>query len=277
MGFKRVLVALAKAACYAALFILLQLFASFAVAFVLAIGAGVQAAQGGMPDILALTQQVLDKLLENTMLITFISNGATILILYPIFALQKKRYSEEICLRPIKSKAVWPLAIGALSLAMVVGMLLAALPIPEEVLEGYAEASENIGGMGLLEAISSVFMAPIAEEIIFRGLVYTRLRRAMPPWLACVLASAIFGLLHGQIVWIAYAFVVGMALALVFERTGTLWASIILHVTFNLAGGYILPYVTSGMVFILAPIGLVISWLWLKGLYPRGGNTPEAQ
>ena len=115
-----------------------------------------------------------------------------------------------------------------MALAAVVALVLALLPIPQELMEAYNNAAVGLGEPGLISALSTVLFAPIAEEVIFRGLVYTRLRRAMPAALACVLSSLVFGLLHGQLLWIAYAFIMGarapFGQALSCMLRSTLWA-----------------------------------------------------
>ena len=204
------------------------------------------------------------------MLLTLISNALTLLILLPVFAAQKKSYAREISLFPLVPGAIWPLVSGAMALAAVVALVLALLPIPQELMDAYNSAAVGLGEPGLISALSTVFFAPIAEEVIFRGLVYTRLRRAMPAALACVLSSLVFGLLHGQLLWIAYAFIMGVVLTLVFERTGTLWASIVVHVTFNLVGTYAVQYLPgSFFILVLGLAGAAASWNWISHLYPR--------
>ena len=260
-----ILTAFGKAACYALLFIGIQLFVSVAAALIEGIRTGLSGAAG--PDASA---EITENLLANTSLITLISNALTLLLLFPVFAAQKKSYGREISLFPLLPGAVWPLAIGALCLSAVVSLLLVLLPIPEDIMADYAEAAASLETPGLVGALSTVLFAPIAEEVIFRGLVYTRLRRAMPAWLACVLASLVFAVLHGQLLWIAYAFLMGVALTLVFERTGTLWSSILVHITFNLAGTYLVQYLPgSPLILLLGIFGIAAAWHWLSRVYPR--------
>jgi membrane protease YdiL (CAAX protease family) len=76
-------------------------------------------------------------------------------------------------------------------------------------------------------------MAPLAEEIIFRGLLYGWLRRFWQVLPATLLSALVFGLVHAMIPVIAAAFVVGLALAYVYERTGSLWPPVIMHATQN--------------------------------------------
>ena len=131
--FQQILAAFGKAACYALLFIGIQLFVSFAAALIEGIRTGLSGAAG--PDASA---EMVENLLANTSLITLISNALTLLLLLPVFAAQKKSYGREISLFPLLPGAVWPLAIGALCLSAVVSLLLVLLPIPGDIMADYA-------------------------------------------------------------------------------------------------------------------------------------------
>ena len=65
--------------------------------------------------------------------------------------------------------------------------------------------------------ISVVIMAPLVEELTFRGFMYTRLKQGMPKWIAIIVTSLIFGCVHGTIIWAMYTFVFSLALIFVFE------------------------------------------------------------
>ena len=79
-------------------------------------------------------------------------------------------------------------------------------------------------------------VAPVVEELVFRGVAYTSLRNVMPRWLAAVLVSAAFGLMHGAVIWFCYTFVLSFAMIFVYEKVKSLWAPIALHMAFNLLG-----------------------------------------
>jgi len=108
------------------------------------------------------------------------------------------------------------------------------LPIPESVMISYMEATAGLtSGSIIIRLLSTIIMAPIVEEIVFRGLVLSRLKKAMKLWVAIIISSLIFGLLHGQLIWIIYAFALGILMAAVAERTKSVGASVVLHVAFN--------------------------------------------
>jgi len=85
-----------------------------------------------------------------------------------------------------------------------------------------------------------IFLVPIAEEILFRGFLQRWLVQNLSTWKGIVCASAIFAAFHfsfsqgiDNIELLLSLFVLGCFLGYVYERQGTLWASIGLHVTFN--------------------------------------------
>ncbi len=259
---KKVLIALGKACCYTLLFILLQYAASFAYALVAgAIAAVKQLSSTGSIDYGTIVGTLYDTVTSGTTIIVLISNICTILALVVFFALRKKNLLDEVGATPIPGATYLPLSIAGMSLAVLVIIILNMLPISEEAFAEYTESTSVIDSSGFISMVSTVIFAPIAEEMIFRGLVYTRLKRAMPKWIAAVLQAALFGVLHGQILWIAYAFAVGLILAAYFESTGSLFANITVHICFNLMGGYILSYIfteSTAVYIVFASVVLLI-------------------
>lgn len=277
MTAKRVFEAVAKAAGYVALFIVVQ----FAVSIVFMVIGGVGAAMpdiydNSMPDIDGLSEFMTDYIIGKTAEITLISNVLTALLVWMVAAVQKKNILKSAYIKEIPSLAYIPLALGGACLAALIAIVMALLPIPEELMEQYAQSSEGLGSTGLVAVISTVIAAPVVEELVFRGLVYTRLRRAMPPVVAALLSSAVFGALHGQIIWMAYAFVLALVMCAVFERTGSILSTMVLHSAFNLVGGYFLEEINP-LFGILAAAGVVLAWIWLKRICPYKKLRPEEQ
>jgi membrane protease YdiL (CAAX protease family) len=84
----------------------------------------------------------------------------------------------------------------------------------------------------------AILLAPIQEEILFRGFLQTALVRLLGrPWWSILIASAVFASLHisKDVPWYAVAavFVLGLAMGLAFERTKSLGTSIVMHIGFN--------------------------------------------
>ena len=77
-------------------------------------------------------------------------------------------------------------------------------------------------------------MIPLAEELLYRGVVYRRMRAVFGVRAAIVLSAVLFGLMHANLVQFLYAGLLGLLLAYLTERTGSLWAAVAAHIGANL-------------------------------------------
>lgn len=126
-------------------------------------------------------------------------------------------------------------AIAAFPLVYFVNALVAGMlgDVPENPqLQAIAPAAVSWGStIGMLLTLGVA--VPIAEELIFRGLLYGWLRHRFGLLPAMVFSALCFSLLHG-IVWLTPALaMLGLLLAWIYERSGTLWAPIVTHGLFN--------------------------------------------
>lgn len=80
-----------------------------------------------------------------------------------------------------------------------------------------------------LTAIAVIVLSPVAEEILFRGLLYGALAKWLKPAWVIVITSIAFALVHMQIVYFLPLFVVGLVLGYARHKTGSLTASILIH------------------------------------------------
>jgi len=92
----------------------------------------------------------------------------------------------------------------------------------------------------------AVLVAPICEEIFFRGFLFGGLLHRMTFWPAALLSAFLFGLAHGDVGSFAVLFVFGIVLAYVRWRTGSIWPGIVIHAANN---------ATAGLAIILALTG----------------------
>lgn len=114
-------------------------------------------------------------------------------------------------------------------------------------LRQYEELSKSFD----LDTITPVVMVfivcllgPLAEEMLFRGMIYAKLRRAFSVWPAAIISGVLFGLFHANWVQGVYAAVFGVVLAYIYEKTQTIWGSCLLHVIFN-SLSYPLEYIQN--------------------------------
>lgn len=99
----------------------------------------------------------------------------------------------------------------------------------------YQQVEQAVYGGGMwVSLLSAVVIAPVLEELLFRGLLYQRLRENSGPLVSMLISAALFGLIHGNLVQFVYAFLIGLLLAYVYEKFKTIWAPIIFHGSANL-------------------------------------------
>lgn len=88
---------------------------------------------------------------------------------------------------------------------------------------------------------------PFCEELAFRGVIYRGYRQQENRWKALLLSSLLFGLMHMNLNQACYAFVIGIALALLVEATGSMIPAFIAHFTVN-GLSIVLMYALDGVV-----------------------------
>ena len=86
-----------------------------------------------------------------------------------------------------------------------------------------------LGGVIVL----AVLVAPVIEEIVFRGFIYSAVKKRTGVTLAIIVTSALFSLLHMSIFSFLPIFFLGIVLVYLYEKTGLLISSITLHVIHN--------------------------------------------
>lgn len=103
----------------------------------------------------------------------------------------------------------------------------------------------------VLAFFTLVIAAPVAEELLFRGYFYGKVRRQLPAVAAIVLVSLVFALMHlpgfdaaGNFQWqwnvVIDIFALSIILASLREVTGSIWAGIVLHMLKNGIAYYVL-------------------------------------
>ena len=128
--------------------------------------------------------------------------------------------------------AVFPVCWG---LMLLIGSLLRWLaPDYPQPPHSLLEAMSHMDMMWkVLIAFSAIIMAPWFEEVLFRGLLQSMLRRFIGPWPAILIASAIFAMFHAQPQHWPPLFALSVALGYNYERCGRLWPAILIHMLFN--------------------------------------------
>lgn len=100
-------------------------------------------------------------------------------------------------------------------------------------------------------------VSPLAEEVVFRGVIFNRMRRLYGPVLAILASGLFFGAFHGNMVQGVYGGCMGVLMAYLYERSGRFAVPFCFHMTANLAV-YITAYAKRLQEIIFTPVVCVI-------------------
>lgn len=99
----------------------------------------------------------------------------------------------------------------------------------------YQDVAETIYESSIwIQFLGMGVAAPVMEELLYRGLLYRRMRRYISARTSIIVSAVAFGIMHGNFVQFLFATGLGMILALVYERYGKLELVFQLHIAVNL-------------------------------------------
>ncbi len=213
----------------------------------------------------AMTEELTVAILDQAMLMTVIAGVLALLVYWIIFLVRKKNFLQEVGIRKVSVNGILPIVLLGMSFNIITTMVVSYVPWPQAWMDSYMASSSMID-TSLIAWIGAVIMAPVVEEIVFRGFIYGRLKKAFPMMVAAVISALAFGAMHGTLIWLIYTFVFGMVLVWVYEKYQSLAACILLHMAYNLVGMLLsyLPEEASVVVIVLFVISIVVAVLSYK-------------
>lgn len=111
--------------------------------------------------------------------------------------------------------------------------------------------------------ILTVFIAPMCEEMFYRGIIFRSIKQLVHPLAAALMSAVFFAISHGTVIHLVPTFMLGLLSCLVYEYTDNILCSILLHSLNNFvslfAGHIPLPGFMFNYVFLLISIGLVMA------------------
>lgn len=177
----------------------------------------------------------------------FLALDAVLLIaaLYGWLRYYGRSFSSIGLRRPQWTDPLWALSFFSLYIGAFIGLVaLIKYFVPELNTSQKQELGFDdvyVGGQLILVGLSVIVFPAIVEELLFRGFIYSSLKKALPLILAALATSLLFAVGHlpeggaSGLLYIAAidTFVLGLCLVALRELTGSLWASILLHALKN--------------------------------------------
>ena len=111
-----------------------------------------------------------------------------------------------------------------------------ALALPFELFKPESNVPQELfdhAGVVPLAVVFILIVAPLTEELFFRGFLFQGLASSWGFWPGALVSGSVFAIIHGSIGLFLPFLVIGGLLAWVFRRTGSLWNSIAVHFMFN--------------------------------------------
>lgn len=160
------------------------------------------------------------------------------------------------------------LAVGSvIVLSELDNLMRAVLPMPEFVRQLLEEIFSEDTSI-LAQAFLLVVVAPLTEELLFRGIILRGLLGRYRAWLAISITAALFAFIHLNPWQMVTAFAIGLSLGWIYLRSGSVWLCVLGHAINN--GLFLLarhaPFEVQGLVGIPDPDEVVFQPWWLDVL-----------
>lgn len=189
----------------------------------------------GQVEYAQMVTEMTNEILQYTTIIT----GVTALVAIPVFwwLFHKDNRMRRQMGMPEPKKAgltkyIWIVILGIAACVALNNILtLSNLAM----ISSYEETGANFYKVNLVAQIICLgILTPIAEELVFRGLIFKRMREVLSMKRAILISALIFGIYHGNLVQAVYGGVLGALLAYAYEKYGSLKAPILAHMVLNL-------------------------------------------
>jgi len=155
---------------------------------------------------------------------------------------------------PLWRAVRWMVLVGLGFLLFALAWKVAVNPPEEKVLEQI--------GTGVLSAALTCVIAPIGEEFLFRGFIFTALRNWRGPWTAAAISGLLFGLVHvgsTPLLDLVPLAALGFGLCMLYRQTGSLYPCIAVHSLNNsLAFGQLAKWNWQWQIPLLAAASLAL-------------------
>ncbi len=170
------------------------------------------------------------------------------------------------------------LCIAAAGILIQLGMdmiLTVTLPLFPNIYDSYMGVVDSLINNSIYMILCVCILAPIGEELIFRGLVFRTLKRAVPWQAALVIQAVLFGIYHLNLVQGIYTAVLGLCMGYLAYKYGSIIPGILLHIAINASSyliGFLLPeaLMEHTIIMIFVAVISLVGVIFLLGTVGRG-------
>lgn len=182
-----------------------------------------------------------------------------------IHAIFGRKFFERLSFNKASSFLIALSFIAGSALQMPISFILSLIEsagVAPDLFEQYSNNMEQLmNNQNLILQILAVgILAPLLEEIIFRGLILNQLRNNLPIQAAIIIQALLFGIVHLNVIQGSYAFIIGIILGLLVVWYDSLFLPVAFHMGLNLSG-VILSEFGQGISDMVGIYMLIISFL----------------
>lgn len=241
--------------------------------------------QADSSNLNAVASQAMNEVLKLSVLLTTISAVLTIpfMILFYIKDIRKNKISV-----PSHRTPVWAyfLIAAAGAAACIGGNIIITISQLQYIFTDYQNVADLLYSGNFIVQLAGIgIIVPIAEELIFRALIYNRMKRYLKSNLyAMVLSSLFFAFYHGNMVQGIYAFIIGFIMAYIYEKFGSIIAPVLFHICCNIPAIFLQKmqieinsfqtaiYIAIGCVLLLACLIYLVNRLLPEAVFKTDGS-----
>lgn len=161
-----------------------------------------------------------------------LSEAMLIVPTFFVLLFSKEKVTKILSVKKMK----WSTVFGVVAFTMAASPLITLVNLLSQLIVDNTVASNSTQFLSLHPLLLIFFvgiLAPVCEEIVFRGAIFGGYKNEGNVFKAIMASGLLFGLLHMNINQASYALVIGILLGFLVEATGSIFSSILFHVLVN--------------------------------------------
>lgn len=174
----------------------------------------------------------------STYVMEIIACSLIMIIFYFILKVRRYDFVDSIKLNKITLRSALPFILLGLSVYFIFIILLNCIPFfqGEDTVSNANDLHKSVNGINVVFLfVAKSILAPIVEEVTFRGLIYSKLKLAFPIWVSSLLVSLTFGVIHfsSSIFTVLSAILLSLIFNYLVDKYNSIVPGILIHSAYN--------------------------------------------